>query len=65
MGEDATTETTAIAHTERGAKLPVGRYKVVHLDGVDETQKLYIEGPDNGDLMCVSRHDGNISFEEV
>jgi S-adenosylmethionine hydrolase len=32
---------------------------------VDETQKLYIEGPDNGDLMCVSRHDGNISFEEV
>lgn len=63
MIANVTAETTAIAHTGRGAKLPAGRYQVAHLDGVDETSTLYIHGPDNGDLMCVSRHDPNISFE--
>lgn len=57
------TETTAIAHTGRGASLPAGRYEVAHLDGVDESSVLYIHGPGD-DLMCVNRHDSNISFEE-
>jgi hypothetical protein len=64
MYADVTTETTAIAHTGRGTTLPPGRYEVAHLDGVDENSVLYIHGPNNGALMCVDRHDPNISFEE-
>jgi hypothetical protein len=57
------TETTAIAHTGRPAKLPAGRYDVAHMDGVDGESVLYIHGPDGGDLMCVDRNDPNITFE--
>lgn len=57
-----TAETTAIAHTGRGVKVQPGTYEVVDIDGADGV--TYIRGPEAGDLVCISNHDGNIEFGE-
>ena len=57
-------ETTAIAHTGRGFRLPAGTYQVADLDGAAERGELYLFGPDNGDLVRVNPHDTNISISE-
>lgn len=56
-------DASAIAHTGWGINLPVGRYEVVDLDGVDESL-AYVKGPDGGKLVCVGRHDPDINFVE-
>lgn len=56
-----TAETTAIHHTGRGCKLPPGTYEVVDIDGADGV--TYVHGPEDGALVCVDKHDSNITFE--
>lgn len=58
-------ETTAIAHTGRGFKLQPGVYPVVDIDGADERGVAYIEGPDDGALVCVSLTDHLIDIKEA
>lgn len=58
-------ETTAIAHTGRGFKLQPGTYTVVDIDGAAERGVAYLEGPDDGKLVCVALTDRLIDIKEA
>ena len=59
------TETTALAGTGRGFRLPAGTYELVDIDGAAERGVAYVKGPDDWALVCIDLHDPNIDFPEA
>jgi hypothetical protein len=57
-------ETTAIHHTGRSCRLPVGEYEVVDIDGATDRGVAYLHGPGDGALVCVSLTDHLIDIKE-
>ncbi len=55
-------DTTVIAHTGRGFRLPAGRYEVAELDGTAERGELFLYGPNDRALVRADPSDSNITI---
>lgn len=58
-------ETTVIAHTGRGYRLPAGTYEVADLDGTADRGELFLYGPEDRALVQANPHDPNIIIGAV